>query len=265
MNRSLNAESLDFAYEAGPEVLRGVDTSIRGGRMTGIVGPNGSGKSTLLRLLCGLLRPRRGQVTLDGRPLRSFAARERARSIAFLPQGVQPVFSLTAFEVVCLGRYPHAGPFGSLFAHDVDVARRCMSDTATGPLAYRAFSSLSGGERQRVLLAGILAQEPDLLLLDEPTAALDVHHEAEVFAMLARLARDGYGVGVVTHDLNLAARFCDAIVLLSSGHDVVASGPPDAVLTEENLCAAYASRIRVGVHPFTQTPLIHAELPGSTP
>lgn len=261
MNRCLAAESVSFAYEPGAPVLRGVDTAVRSGVVTGIVGPNGSGKSTLLRLLCGLLKPVAGRVVLDGRPLGAFPARDRARSVAFLPQGIQPVFSLTAFEVVCLGRFPHAGPLGALQARDREVAHRCMHDTATDDLARRSFMELSGGERQRVLLASILAQEPDLLLLDEPTAALDIHHEAEVFALLARLARDGFGVGVVTHDLNLAARFCDALVLLSHEHDVLASGAPPEVLAENNLTAAYGSPIRVGVHPFTGTPLVHAEQP----
>lgn len=265
MSRNLGAESISFAYEPGAPVLRNVNAVVCSGAFTGIVGPNGSGKSTLLRLLCGLLKPGSGRVVLDGRPLSAFPARDRARSVAFLPQGIQPVFSLTAFEVVCLGRFPHAGPLGGLRAGDREVARRCMRETATEELARRNFMELSGGERQRVLLASILAQEPELLLLDEPTAALDIHHEAEVFALLARLAREGYGVGVVTHDLNLAARFCDSVILLSRDHDVLASGSPVEVLAEASLTSAYGARIRVGIHPFTGTPLVHAEQPEDAP
>ncbi|HNR29856.1 MAG TPA: ABC transporter ATP-binding protein [Candidatus Hydrogenedentes bacterium] len=265
MNRCLAAESVAFAYEPGAPVLRDVAATVRGGAVAGIVGPNGSGKSTLLRLLCGLLEPGSGRVTLDGRPLASFRPRERARSLAFLPQGVQPVFLLSAFEVVCLGRYPHVGALAGPSSHDLEVARRCMRDTATDDIRHRSFMELSGGERQRVLLASILAQEPELLLLDEPTAALDIHHETEVFTLLARLAGDGYGVGVVTHDLNLAARFCDTMVLLSREHAVAACGAPEAVLREETLSAAYGARIRVGAHPFTGTPLVYAEPPEGAP
>ena len=126
------------------------------------------------------------------------------------------------------------------------------------------FSSLSGGERQRVLLASILAQEPELLLLDEPTAALDIHHEAEVFALLKRLASEGYGLGVVTHDLNLAGAFCDTMVLLGAGHAVVASGTPGGVLQSAPLSKAYGAQIRVAENPLTGGPLIAAAMPEGT-
>lgn len=262
MTRALKAQDVAFAYEAGRDVFEGVNAAARSGSFGGIVGPNGSGKSTLLRVLCGLLRPRTGQVTLDGRPLRSFSGRERARRVAFLPQAVNPAFALTVFEVVCLGRYPHVGALAGLRRRDVDVAERCLADTATEGLRHRDFLTLSGGERQRVLLASILAQEPDLLLLDEPTSALDIHHQIEIFALLRRLAKEGYGVAVVTHDLNLAARFCDDVVLLSEEHGVLASGEPETVLTEERLSRAYGAPIRVTRHPITGTLLITAEPPG---
>ena len=254
----LQAKAISFGYEDGADVLRGVDATIRGGALSAIVGPNGSGKSTLLRMLCALLRPREGAVTLDGRALSAVSGRVRARTIAFLPQSVNPAFSLSAFEVVCLGRYPHTGALGSLRAGDLEVARRCLCDTETEDLAHRDFMSLSGGERQRVLLASILAQEPDILLLDEPTSALDIHHETEVFDLLKRLKDEGYGIAVVTHDLNLAAQYCDELVLISSGHAVQASGAPDAVLTSEQLTHAYGATIAVGVHPFTGTPFAAA-------
>lgn len=259
--RTLAAQAVCFAYEAGAPVLKNVNMAVSGGSLTGIVGPNGSGKSTLLRLLCGLLAPRTGSVTLDGKPLDAFTARARARTLAFLPQQVQPVFSMTVFEVVCLGRYPHLRALGGLGDADIAAVQRAMHDTDTEAFADRDFLSLSGGERQRVLLAGVLAQEPDLLLLDEPTAALDIHHEAEVFARLAGFARAGYGIAVVTHDLNLAARFCDRLVLLSRDHEVIVAGAPECVCTAEHLSAAYGAPVQVGVNPFTGTPLIHAEQP----
>jgi len=258
MTRVLEAKAVHFGYEPGTDVLCGVDATIRGGALSAIVGPNGSGKSTFLRMLCGLLRPREGAVSLDGCALHSFSSRARARMIAFLPQSVSPAFSLSVFEVVCLGRYPHTGAMGSLRAADLEVARRCSRDTETEDLADRDFMSLSGGERQRVLLASILAQEPDILLLDEPTSALDIHHETEVLDLLKRLKEEGYGIAVVTHDLNLAAQYCDEMVLLSAEHSVQASGAPDAVLTAEELTRAYGATISVGTHPFTGTPFAAA-------
>ena len=190
-----------------------------------------------------------------------WVARERARTLGFLPQTVTPAFALTVFEVVCLGRYPHLGALGAPGPHDREVARRCMHDTETDHLAARDFMTLSGGERQRVLLASILAQEPNLLLLDEPTSALDVHHQVEIFALLRILAGRGYGIGVVTHDLNMAARFCDRLVLLSMEEGLLAHGRPAEVLTEPLLSKAYDARIRVCDHPITGTPLITAETP----
>jgi iron complex transport system ATP-binding protein len=215
----------------------------------------------LLRVLCGLLRPKAGRVTLDGKALASFSGLERARMVAFLPQSVNPAFALSVFEVVCLGRYPHVGALGALRPHDKEVAERCLRDTETEDLRARDFMTLSGGERQRVLLASILAQEPDILLLDEPTSALDIHHQIEIFSLLERLASEGYGIAVVTHDLNLAARFCDRVLLLASNRRMLASGQPAGVFTEQRLSEAYSAPIRVSAHPVTGAPLIWAEAP----
>ncbi|MBI5094868.1 MAG: ABC transporter ATP-binding protein [Candidatus Hydrogenedentes bacterium] len=264
MTHSLQVESISFAYDAERPVFRSVSTQLDTGEVAGIVGPNGSGKSTMLRCMCGLLKPSTGRVLLDGRSLHSISLLERARVLAFLPQFVDPAFALTAFEVVCLGRYPHVGALSGFGPHDREVAARCMRDTETADLKDRDFLTLSGGERQRVLVASILAQEPSLLLLDEPTSALDIHHQIEIFALLKRLAKDGYGIAVVTHDLNLAAQFCNRLVLMTSGHGLLASGSPAEVLTESLLSEAYSASIRVCAHPITGTPLVTAEAPRET-
>ena len=261
MKRNLRAESVAFAYDRGTPVFSDVSADVQSGELVGLVGPNGSGKSTLLRVLCGLLKPGGGRVSLDGRPLNTYSNLERARMLAFLPQAVNPAFALTVFEVVCLGRYPRVGALGTLRPGDKDVAERCLRHTATESLRSRDFMTLSGGERQRVLLASILAQEPDLLLLDEPTSALDIHHQIEIFALLERLAHDGYGVVVVTHDLNLAARFCHRVVLMTGEHGVLAAGDPAHVFTEATLSRAYGAPILVSQHPVTHTPLVWAEAP----
>jgi iron complex transport system ATP-binding protein len=165
---------------------------------------------------------------------------------------------------VCLGRYPHIGAFGALRPQDKQVAERCMRDTEVESLRPRDFMTLSGGERQRVLLASILAQEPNILLLDEPTSALDIHHQIEIFALLERLAGEGYGIAAVTHDLNLAAQFCDRVLLLATNHRLLASGKPESVFTEGLLSHAYGSTIGVDKHPVTGAPLIWAATPART-
>ncbi len=256
--RRLEADTISFAYELPFPVLNDVSVLIESGGITGIVGPNGSGKSTLLRVLSGILKPRLGRVLLDGKPLHAMRATARARYVAFLPQAVDPIFTLTVAEVVALGRFPHIGALARLSQHDWDVVARCMHDTDTDAFRDRDFLTLSGGERQRVLLASILAQEPDLLLLDEPTSALDIHHQVELFALLKRLTMTGYGVAVVTHDLNLAGRFCDSLLLLSHEHRPLTQGAPSNVLTASLLSEAYAAPIEVCAHPITGAPLVYA-------
>lgn len=259
MNHHLAAKDVAFAYESAHPVLHDVSVTIESGQFTGIVGPNGSGKSTLLRLLGGLLRPSAGAVELDGEAVARIGHRRRAQRIAFLPQSVQSTFSLTVFETVCLGRHPHLGALGALTQHDREVAEQCLEAADCLDLRRRDFDTLSGGERQRAMLASILAQEPAILLLDEPTSSLDVHHQVEIFDLLRRLAADGYGIGVVTHDLNLAARFCGSILLLSSeSPEAVAQGNPIDVFTVESLSQAYGTPIQVAEHPIEHTPFISA-------
>jgi iron complex transport system ATP-binding protein len=265
MKHSLAVDRLHFSYAPGVPVLASVSTVLDTGAVTGIIGPNGAGKSTLLQLLCGLLVQEGGTVTLDGRPLSAFTARERARIIAYMPQSVQPTFSLSVREVVALGRYPHLGPFGALGEPDHAIVNACLVRTETDAFADRDFLSLSGGERQRVVLASILAQEPRILLLDEPTSALDLPHESAFFVQLRQLAGQDLGVVVVTHDINMAAQFCDRLLLLGTNHTLVTQGTPAEVLTAEHLSAAYGSPLVVTTHPVCGTPFVTVPLPeGST-
>lgn len=260
MKHSLAADRLNFSYAPGAPVLADVSTLLETGLVAGIIGPNGAGKSTLLQLLCGLLVQDSGTVTLDGRPLVSFTPRERARIIAYMPQSVQPTFSLSVREVVALGRYPHLGPFGALGEPDYAIVDACLAQTETGEFADRDFLSLSGGERQRVVLASILAQEPRILLLDEPTSALDLPHESAFFQQLRQLAAQELGVVVVTHDINMAAQFCDRLLLLGKDHTLITQGTPEEVLTAEYLTAAYGSPLIVSAHPIAGTPFVTVPL-----
>jgi iron complex transport system ATP-binding protein len=241
----LELRDVHFAYEGRP-VLRGVSLEARPGRVLGLLGPNGAGKSTLVRLAAGLLRPGRGRVLLEGRDLSAWSRRAIAQRVALLPQDSQPPPAFTAREVVSLGRTPHLGWLGAEGPHDRAVVARALELTDAGDLADRPVDELSGGERQRVLLARAIAQEPRVLLLDEPTLHLDLGHQVGLLDLVVRLARQGgLAVLAVFHDLNLAARSCDELALLSQGR-LVAAGPPDEVLASPLVGEVYG----VGLVPL---------------
>ena len=223
-----------FSYGEGRFRLSEVDLDIAAGEMLGIVGPNGSGKSTLLRLMSGLIKPDSGRIALRGTVLREVGRKELATELALLPQTPPSSFEFTVREVVSMGRYPYQGAFGFLTETDEKIVETALCETGSYELAERYFSTLSGGERQSVLVASILAQQPSLMLLDEPTASLDIHHRSEVMDLLWSLARRTMGVVVVTHDLNAAGQFCDRLALLSEG-GLVRTGSPNEVLDEELL------------------------------
>jgi iron complex transport system ATP-binding protein len=228
----LEARGLAYRYPgAAAAAVSGVDLALRSGQLLALVGPNGSGKTTLLRLLVGALPPERGEARLLGRPVRAFERRERARSIAVVAQREEPAFPLRVREAVMLGRYPYLGPWGAPGRGDREAVERALERTDALHLASRWVATLSGGEWQRVRLARALAQEPRALVLDEPSANLDVAHEMALFELVAELVRtQDLAALVVTHHVNLAARFAGHLVVLAQGK-VVASGPPAAVIT----------------------------------
>ena len=255
METVLSVTDCRFSYGQSAFCVEGITLCVHRGEMLGIVGPNGSGKSTLLRLMAGIVRPARGEIEIGGNPLESFRRRELACEVSFLPQGPTASFELSVREVVALGRYPYLGAFGLLSRHDETVIDRALHETDCAALSDRFFSTLSGGERQRVLVASILAQEPGMLLLDEPTASLDIHHKSAVFDLLRALSRKGMAVVVVTHDLNSASQFCDTLALLGDGR-LVETGPPRQVMREDLLAGTYNVPLRVVEHPLTATPMV---------
>ena len=236
----IEGRGLRFAYAAGrPEVVRGASVRVERGRLSALVGANGSGKSTLIRLLAGLLKPSAGEVLLKGVPLARIPARERARRVAYVPQGVSTVFPFTALEVVLTGRSPYTTRFRFENANDLEAARAALAAVDAAHLEARPVTELSGGERQLVALARALAQEPECLLLDEPSAALDLKHRAGLIRHLRRL-RDEQGMTalVVTHDLTLLDPDFDRVYAVRQGH-VAAEGPPSEVLRDEVLSEVY--------------------------
>lgn len=241
----------------GRIVLDGVEAAAAAGEVVAIAGPNGAGKSTLLRCAAGLLTPEGGEVRLDGRLLASWPRRARARRLAYLPQRVALPFAATAGQVVGWGRYPHRHPFTGGDSRGAAVVADALARVEAAALAERPFATLSGGEQQRCLIAAALAQEPRVLLLDEPSAGLDPPHGRRLFRLLAELAAGGMAVAVVTHDLNLAACFAHRIYLLASGR-VVATGGPGVVLTGVNIELAYGPGLVVGRHPAAPCPVVLA-------
>ena len=228
----LEARELDAGYPATAGlVLHRLNLAVAPGEVIALVGPNGSGKSTLLRALGRVLRPRGGAVLLDGRAMTEWPTREVARRLALLPQGPTLANDTTVEELVWLGRSPHQGLLGLPTPADHAAVRWAIAETGIGPLVRRQMSALSGGERQRAWLALALAQQPEVLLLDEPTTFLDLSHQLEVLDLIRYLNLEhGLTVVMVLHDLNQAARYAGRIVVLRDGR-VYAEGPPAAVLT----------------------------------
>ncbi len=248
----LSADQLSFRYAPdSPLVVDGVSVRLTDGALVGILGPNGSGKTTLLRLLSGTRKPSSGRVLLDGQPLDRWSRREVARRIAVVPQETELAFEYSAIEIVLMGRHPHLGVFTVEGPDDIRIAREALTATGTAPLADRPFHELSGGEKQRVVIAAALAQSAGLLLLDEPTASLDLGYQLEVSSLLQRLNQDhGVTMAISTHDLNLAASICRELILMRDGR-VLATGPTNEVLTPENVQRLYDVEADVHVHSDT--------------
>jgi len=252
----LDARELRYRHSAGaPEAVAGVSLRLARDEVVGVIGPNAAGKSTLARLCCGLLTPQQGSVSLQGEPLSRLSRRERARRVAFLPQNPPHDLSFTAHEVALMGRAPHLGLWSLEGPHDLDRARAALQEVDALDLGDRPISQLSGGERQRVFLARAFAQEAALLILDEPTAALDLAHQVLLVNALRRRAREGGGALLILHDLALAGAACDRLVLLDRGR-VVAEGTAGDVLRPEVLSPVYGTDVEVVPNPATGQPLV---------
>jgi iron complex transport system ATP-binding protein len=235
----INATPLTVRYPGAPRPsLEAVPFSLAAGDLVAVVGPNGSGKTTLLRALVGLVRPAQGEVTISSRPLAIWTPRDLARQVGVVAQREEAVFPLKVRETVALGRYAHLGPVSAPGATDESVIDESMRRADVHALADRRTDTLSGGEWQRVRVARALAQEPRALLLDEPTASLDIRHEMEVLELARRLCGDGLGILLVTHHLNLAARYADRLLLLHHGR-VAATGTASDVLRPDILSPVF--------------------------
>jgi len=249
----LELQQVSAGYNSTPVVAE-ISFAVSDGQFVGLVGPNGSGKSTVVRVMSRVLRPWAGRVILDDRNLYQLSARQAARRIAVVPQDSGYYFDYTVLEIVLMGRSPHLGRFALEGTRDYAAAEKAMRLTGITHLAARPVTATSGGERQRVAIARSLAQQPRLLVLDEPTAHLDINHQIEVLDLVRALNREqGVAVVVVMHDLNLAAQYCDHMLLLHQGR-LLADGSPQQVITAQRVRQAYGAEVTVKSHPLTGRP-----------
>ncbi len=251
----LSLSRICFSYGTVP-VVTDLDVRIAASEMVALLGPNGAGKTTILRLAAGLLRPHTGWIGLDDRDLRRWSSRSLAQRLAYLPQEAVPAFAFPVALVVELGRAPYQRGLRGPSPEDWRAVRQALTDTGTGDLADRMFTELSGGERRRVLLAMALAQQPRMLLLDEPTVHLDLRFQVEILTLLRNLNRThGLTVVAAMHDLNLASLFFDRLLLLRDGK-LLDDGSPQQVLTNEHIATAYGAEVVVLTHPAAGRPQV---------
>ncbi len=251
----LSLRNVSFAYGDGL-ALDDVSLDVGEGEVVGLVGPNGAGKSTMLSIISGVLRPSSGSITLDGVDLLSMKIKHRAKRVAALPQEPISPPGFTVLDLVLMGRNPHVGLFRWESRRDVEAAARAMEMTRVRGLAQRPLDALSGGERRRAFTAAALAQEAPVLLLDEPTASLDLAHQIGIMDLVSELRQErGRAVLAAIHDLTLAAQYCDRLVLLSEGR-VCADGRAEEVLSPETISQTYGAEVSILRHPAGGTPVV---------
>ena len=249
----LRAEKLSLSYDTVP-IVDGLDLVIPSGQITALIGPNGCGKSTLLRGLARLLKPQHGLVLLDGRAIHAIPTKQLAKELGILPQAPTAPEGITVRELVAQGRYPHQDWFQQWSRADEDALQKALSLTTLTHLAERAVDTLSGGQRQRAWIAMALAQQTDILLLDEPTTYLDMAHQLEVLELLVQLNQEGKTIVMVLHDLNHASHYADHLVVLANGK-IVGQGASREVITEEIVRNVFQVESKVVPHPVTGMPL----------
>ncbi|EFK09455.1 putative iron(III) dicitrate transport ATP-binding protein FecE [delta proteobacterium NaphS2] len=251
----IRVEALCCGYDK-KDVLKNLSFHLKRGEFAGVLGPNGSGKSTLLFALSGVLPIRSGSVRINGKEISRISMRARARQMASVPQKPEISFSFKCLSIVLMGRYPFLSGWGGYSALDVEKALEAMARTETLHLAQRMITDVSGGEAQGVLIAKALAQETDILLLDEPTSSLDVARKIQVFDLLKQKNSENTTILCALHDLNLAALYCDRLIFVKHGK-IVLDGSTEETFNDENLSEIYETDVRVSRHPVTGSPQAH--------
>lgn len=255
MKKAVEIKSLSFSYTEN-EILKNLSFSISEGEFFVIIGPNGSGKTTLMKTIAGILKPKKGELRIFDRPLKDYTRKDLAKTIALVPQMGGLDFPFTVTELVLMGRSPHLSMLGFEQEKDLEIADKAMTLTGVDHLAHRKIDQLSGGECQRVFIARAICQEPKIILLDEPTASLDIAHQVKVMDLMEKLKKEiGFTVIVVSHDVNLAAMYSDRLLLLKAG-EIVGLGKPGSVLTFQSLEEVYNCKLLVDESPVGKFPRV---------
>lgn len=260
MNKDLlKIQNISFGYlKNDPLIISDFSLSIKKGSFSAILGPNGAGKSTILKISAGLLDLTSGDVFVNGLSLRKYDRKKLSKTIAFLPQEMNNWYDITVFEYVLQGRYPYLTGMGFSNKKDITVCERNIDLCGVSNFKNRHLSELSGGEKQRVRLASILSQEPEILILDEPTSFLDIHNELDFFSILKDLSNNGTSVLMATHNINLASLYCNELVLMNKGN-IVKKGKAEDVLTQRVIDKVYGNGFTVNTHPETGVPILYPD------
>jgi len=255
MTTAIDIHTVDYSYGDHP-VLQDISFSVETGDFFIVIGPNGSGKTTLMKIIANIIKPRQGRLTVFGRPVETYSRKALARTVALVPQLAALDFPFTVTEIVLMGRSPHLGLLGWEQADDLEIAKRAIAFTGTGHLAHRKLNELSGGERQRVFIARAICQEPQIILLDEPTASLDLAHQIRIMDLMETLrAEKNITIVMVSHDVNLAAMYARRLLLLNQGR-IVTLGSPREVLNYQILEEVYGCTLLVDESPVGRFPRV---------
>jgi iron complex transport system ATP-binding protein len=259
----IEVHSISFRYHED-WVLQEVSFRVEKGEFIGVIGPNGSGKTTLLKILYRLFAPQNGEILFELVPMKKMDRADIAKRIAVVAQETHLLFPFTVLETVLMGRSPYLGDLMFESEKDLEIAKRAMEWTKILPFSERPMDELSGGERKRVFIARALAQEPEVILLDEPTANLDIHHQIDFLNLILTLNRErGLTIVMASHDMNVASEFCDRLILLRGGR-IYKTGPPGEVITRENIESVYGCEVWIDQHPISGTPRISFIKKGGT-
>jgi iron complex transport system ATP-binding protein len=251
----IEVHSVSFRYHED-WVLQDVSFRAERGEFVGVIGPNGSGKTTLLKILYRLLSPQKGEILFELVPMKKMDRADIAKRIAVVAQETHLLFPFSVLETVLMGRSPHLGHLMFESEKDLEIAKKAMEWTKVLPFSERSMDELSGGERKRVFIARALAQEPEVILLDEPTANLDIHHQMDFLELILTLNRErGLTIVMASHDMNIASEFCDRLILLRGG-GIYKAGTPEEVITKENIENVYGCEVWVDQNPFSGMPRI---------
>ena len=251
----IEINSISFRYHED-WVLQNISFRVEKGEFVGVIGPNGSGKTTLLKILYRLLAPQKGEILLELVPLKKMDRTDIAKRIAVVAQETHLLFPFTVLETVLMGRSPYLRNLVFESEKDLEIAKKAMEWTKILPFSERPLEELSGGERKRVFIARALAQEPEVILLDEPTANLDIHHQIDFLDLIVALNRErGLTIVMASHDMNMASEFCDRLILLQGGR-IYQMGTPEEVITRENIENVYGCEVWIDQHPISGMPLI---------